>query len=130
MALFSKETKKNTTSKAKKPAVAKTSTKKAREATTALRARAAITLRAPWISEKAFIGTEKGIYVFEIPRTATKIDVARAIETIYNVVPRKIRVANLPGKRVSKRNRAGTAIRPRRRKAYVYLHKGDTIQLA
>ncbi len=129
MALFSKDT---TTkdAKAKKTAVAKAPAKKAREATTALRARAAVVLTAPWISEKALIGTDNGIYVFAIPRSATKKDVARAVETIYNVVPRSVRIVNLPGKRVSKRARAGVAIRPRRRKAYVYLNKGDTIQFA
>ena len=127
MAIFSKDTK--NTEKAKKPSV-KATTKKAREATTALSARAAIVLTAPWISEKALIGTEKGVYVFAIPRSATKLDVAHAIETLYKVVPRKVHIANLPGKRVSSRNRRGTAIRARRRKAYVYLSEGDTIQIA
>ncbi len=125
MAFFNHITKKDT---AKKTAPRAASHAKAREATTALRARAAIVLTAPWISEKALIGTEKGIYVFAIPRTATKTDVAVAIETLYKIVPRAVRIVNLPGKRVSSRTRAGVAIRPRRRKAYVYLNKGDTIQ--
>ncbi len=129
MALFTKDTKKKT-AKAKKPAAQKAPAKKAREATTAVRGRAAMALTAPWISEKALIGTEKGVYVFAIPREATKIDVARAVETVYNVVPRKVHVVNLPGARVSSRTRAGAAIRPRRRKAYVYLHEGDTITFA
>ncbi|VAW29943.1 hypothetical protein MNBD_BACTEROID07-578 [hydrothermal vent metagenome] len=127
MALFSKDTKK--TEEAKK-SVVKTSSKKAREATPALKARAAVVITAPWISEKALIGTDKGVYVFAIPRTVTKLDVSRAIETLYKVVPRKVHVVNLPGKRVSSRTRRGTAIRARRRKAYVYLAKGDTIQFA
>lgn len=132
MAIFStKKTKTAPASKSTSKSVAKrTSNRKPRESTNAIRARAAIVLRAPWISEKSLIGTDKGVYVFAIPRGATKNDVVRAIETVYKVVPRKVRTVNLPGKRVSHRTRAGVAIRPRRRKAYVYLQEGDTIQFA
>jgi len=125
MALFTKNSNKD---KAKKASQRGTPHTKARESTTTLRAHAATVLRAPWISEKALIGTEKGIYVFAIPRTANKGDVATAIEILYKVIPRSIRIVNLPGKRVSSRTRPHAAIRPRRRKAYVYLNKGDTIQ--
>lgn len=84
----------------------------------------------PWFSEKALIGTDKGVYVFAISREATKPQVAAAIKELYNVAPRKITVANLPGKRVSMRSGRGKATRARRRKAYVYLKAGDTIQFA
>ena len=87
-------------------------------------------IQAPWFSEKALLGTEKGVYVFAIPRTATKADVAGAIKELYKVSPRKINIVNLPGARVSQRRRAGHATRARRRKAYVYLNSGDSIQLA
>ncbi|HQU07888.1 MAG: 50S ribosomal protein L23 [Parcubacteria group bacterium 21-54-25] len=128
MALFSRNPKKET--KAKKSSAAATPRTKTREATTAIRARAAVALTAPWISEKALIGTEKGVYVFAVSHVATKGDIARAIETVYKVVPRSVRIVNLPGKRVSRRTTSGVALRPRRRKAYVYLKKGDTIQFA
>ena len=36
-------------------------------------------LLAPWLSEKALIATERGIYTFHIPMTATKQDVAFAV---------------------------------------------------
>lgn len=84
----------------------------------------------PWFSEKALIATDKGVYTFAIPREATKPHVAAAIKELYKVTPKKIRIVNLPGARVSMRSRQGTAIRARRRKAYVYLKKGDTIQFA
>ncbi|MBI3571916.1 50S ribosomal protein L23 [Candidatus Kaiserbacteria bacterium] len=86
-------------------------------------------IKAPWFSEKALLGTDKGVYVFAVPREATKVLIAGAIKEIYKIAPRKIRIVNLPGARVSAR-RAGSAIRARRRKAYVYLNAGDTIQLA
>ena len=87
-------------------------------------------IQAPWFSEKALLGTDKGVYVFAVPRGATSADVAGAIKEIYKVVPRKVNIVNLPGARVSQRRRAGHATRARRRKAYVYLNAGDSIQLA
>ena len=87
-------------------------------------------ISAPWLSEKALIGTEKGVYVFAIPTTATKIDVALAVQKIYNVVPRKVNVVNLPGKRKALKTRRGFGVRAGKRKAYVFLNKGETIQFA
>ncbi|HRH55336.1 MAG TPA: 50S ribosomal protein L23 [Candidatus Paceibacterota bacterium] len=93
-------------------------------------ARIANILKRPWFSEKALIGTENGVYVFEVPATATKLDVANAIEKAFNVIPSKVRMANLPAKKVSLRTRRGVGTRARRHKAYVYLKKGDTLTLA
>lgn len=87
-------------------------------------------LSRPWLSEKALIGTENGVYVFEVPARATKTDVKAAVEAIYKVKPRQVRMVNLPAKTVNLRTRRGTGTRARRHKAYVYLAKGETIQFA
>jgi ribosomal protein L23 len=87
-------------------------------------------LTAPWLSEKALIATERGVYTFHIPKTATKHDVALAVTKFYKVIPRKVAVVNLPAKKVSMRTRRGFGVKSGRRKAYVYLKKGDTIQFA
>ena len=87
-------------------------------------------IRAPWFSEKALIATEKGVYTFAVPTRATKADIAGAIKEIYKVEPRKIRIVNLPGKHKALRTRRGEGVRAARRKAYVYLNKGDSIQFA
>ncbi|MBI5405558.1 50S ribosomal protein L23 [Candidatus Kaiserbacteria bacterium] len=87
-------------------------------------------IRAPWFSEKALIATEKGVYAFAIPARATKAAIAGAIKEIYNVDPKKIRIVNLPGKRKMMRTKRGIGRRAARRKAYVYLNAGDTIQFA
>ena len=87
-------------------------------------------LEAPWLSEKALIGTENGVYVFEVPARATKTDVAHAIELIYKVKPRKVNMVNLPAKTIALRTRRGTGTKARRHKAYVFLKKGETIQFA
>jgi len=87
-------------------------------------------LTAPWLSEKALIGTEKGVYVFEVPVRATKTDIAAAIEKIYKVVPRKVNVVNVPGKVKAMRAKRGFGTRSARAKAYVFLKKGETITFA
>jgi large subunit ribosomal protein L23 len=81
----------------------------------------------PWMSEKALIATERGVYVFAVPAQATKKEVARAVERLYKVVPVKVNIANLPGKMKPMRRKRGRAARAARHKAYVYLKKGETI---
>jgi large subunit ribosomal protein L23 len=87
-------------------------------------------LIAPWFSEKALILTEKGVYTFAVPKGINKFEIAKAVKEIYKITPRAVRIVNLPGARVSQRSRRGVATRAKRRKAYVYLKKGDTIQFA
>ncbi len=120
MALFS--TKKNT-----KKAPAKTPAKEIKKS---VDGREHTVLSAPWLSEKALIGTENGVYVFKVPANATKPQVAAAIQTIYNVTPRQVRMVNLPAKRKALRTRRGFGVRAARHKAYVYLNKGESIQFA
>lgn len=87
-------------------------------------------IRAPWFSEKALIATEKGVYAFEVPMDATKAEIAGAVKELYNVEPRKVRVVNVKGKTKALRTKRGTGTRSARRKAYVYLNAGDSIQFA
>jgi len=81
----------------------------------------------PWMSEKALIGTERGVYVFAVPPRTTKPEIARAIERMYKVVPVKVNIVNLPAKLKPMRRKRGRAARAARHKAYVYLKKGETI---
>lgn len=84
----------------------------------------------PHFSEKALLGTERGVYVFEVTVDSTKPEIAAAIEKFYGVTPAKVRVTTLPRKTVALRTRRGKGIRGARHKAYVYLKKGDTINFA
>ena len=120
MALFSSDTKKKT---AKVPAVR-------RGMLHPEDGRIANVLKNPWFSEKALIGTENGVYVFEVPPAVTKHDVMNAIEKIYKVTPVKVNMVNLPAKKVSMRTKRGVGTRARRHKAYVYLKKGESITFA
>ncbi len=120
MALFSssKETKKSAAAKVQRGALNPNDD------------RIANVLKSPWFSEKALIGTEKGVYVFNVPPAITKHDVMNAIEKAYKVTPVKVNMVNLPAKKVALRTRRGTGSRARRHKAYVYLKKGETITFA
>ena len=99
-------------------------------ATVSLHGAAHDIIRAPWFSEKALLGTEKGVYAFEVFPHATKPEIAGAIKEIYKVTPKAIRIVNLPAKTKAMRTRRGMGTRAARCKAYVYLNAGDTIQFA
>jgi large subunit ribosomal protein L23 len=83
----------------------------------------------PRVTEKAVGKSDQNVYTFVIRQGATKFDVRDAIKELYKVTPEKIRtVTKAPAMRPSgSRNRmvkvAGM------KKAYVYLKKGDTINL-
>lgn len=127
MALFSNDTKK-TTKKAKSAVAAGPNPARAK-ALASVDGRLSTVLKKPHFSEKALIGTERGVYAFVVPADATKHEVAAAIEKFYNVTPVKVRMVNLPAKTVSLRTRRGVGSRARRHKAYVYLKKGETLNL-
>lgn len=126
MALFSKKTKEAPKAKAEKAVkVAKTAV-----VTTSGPSLYDVTavIVSPRITEKAAIQAEKGIYVFNISTTATKPQIARAITELYKVTPMKVRVAGTPAKKTFIRGKVGT--KSGVRKAYVYLKKGDKIEIA
>ena len=124
MALFgtTKKVKKEKKEKAARPHRART--------TASMNGIAHEVIHAPWFSEKALIATEKGVYTFEVSPRATKALIAGAIKEIYNVAPRKVRIVNLPAKKKAMRTKRGVGTRAARRKAYVYLNAGDSIQFA
>lgn len=83
----------------------------------------------PRITEKgAYLG-EGGVYVFNVAQGANKQEVARAIREIFKVVPRKVRVAQVPAKKVLTRGTNRTGTKAGGKKAYVYLKKGDVIEI-
>jgi|SRR3990167_9509085 len=86
-------------------------------------------IRAPWLSEKALIETERGIYTFEVSGRATSAEIAGAIKEIYKVSPKAVRLVNVKGKRKAMRSKRGMGQRAARRKAYIQLNAGDSIQL-
>lgn len=80
------------------------------------------------ITEKSAIGAEKGIYTFNVARTATKNEIKKAIKMLYNVTPTKIAVTQITDKVKVRRGVLGT--KSGGKKAVVYLKKGDKIAFA
>jgi len=81
------------------------------------------------ITEKSTMHNEMGSYVFNVADGASKREVAQAVKALYGVRPRMVRVVTVP-KKVKRNMRTGKiGIRGGGKKAYVYLKKGDTINL-
>lgn len=82
----------------------------------------------PRITEKAAIAADRNnVYVFEVSKSATKDSIAASVKISYDVTPVKVRIVNLPARQVfirGKRGQKGAV-----KKAYVYLKKGDKIEL-
>lgn len=89
-----------------------------------------IILLSPRITEKGAYLAETGAYVFNVSANANKREVAAAVRELYKVTPRKVSLLAVPRKQVQTRgtNRMGQT--PGGKKAYVFLKKGDTIELA
>lgn len=81
----------------------------------------------PRVTEKASVKGGEHIYVFEIAPRAHKGDVFNAIEKVYSVRPRKVRIARIPPKRVFVRGIRG--VKSGGKKAYVHLKAGDKIEI-
>jgi len=82
----------------------------------------------PRITEKAALGADKSnVYIFEVTPGATKKSISASVRDAYGVTPEKVRVAVIPPKRVFIRGKKG--VKSGGKKAYVYLKKGDKIEL-
>lgn len=99
--------------------------KKADSVTTAHRVSG--TLLSPRVTEKAAIVAEKGTYVFEVQRNATKNEIKKEIERVYKVTPVKVRTVQLPHKAISRQGKKG--LKGGVKKAYVTLKEGDKIEI-
>lgn len=84
-------------------------------------------LRRPHITEKASALAEKNVYVFEVDPKANKAMVKNAVRLLYKVTPEKVRIVNVPRKRVFIRGIRG--VKPGMKKALVYLKKGESIEI-
>ncbi len=80
----------------------------------------------PHMTEKANNAASKNVHTFDIAPSATKGDVAKAIDAFYGVAPVKIAIVNLPKKKVFVRGKVG--FKNATKKAYVYLKEGDKIE--
>jgi large subunit ribosomal protein L23 len=83
----------------------------------------------PRITEKAAVLLERNVYTFEVRKDASKYDVRDAIVSLYKVTPTRIRIVNQTPRRYMSKMRGREMRVAGERKAYVYLKKGDRIDL-
>lgn len=81
----------------------------------------------PRITEKATVSSENFVYVFEIDPRTTKNLVMKAFKEKYKVTPIKVSVVNIPQKNVFVRGKKG--VRAGYKKAYVYVKKGEKVEI-
>jgi large subunit ribosomal protein L23 len=80
----------------------------------------------PIVSEKSFEMIEHNRYTFEVAKTATKPQIAQAIEEIFNVAVADVNTMRVTGKPRRVRYRAGKT--RDWKKAIVTLREGDSIE--
>jgi len=84
----------------------------------------------PRITEKGAYLSDQGAYVFNVAPTANKVEVKAAVQALYKVMPRMVRVVTIPRKQVRVRNSNRMGQTRGGKKAYVYLKKGETLEIA
>ena len=84
-------------------------------------------IKRPLITEKNSILAEKGVYVFEVTKTATKTDIKKAVEKYFRVKVASVNTAMCRGR--AKRTKFGAGTATSWKKAMVRLNKGEKISL-
>lgn len=80
-------------------------------------------LIAPVITEKAMMASKNSAYVFHINVNATKLDVRRSVETVFDVKVKKVNIVNRYGKSRIFRGKVG--VRDSKKFAIVSLSSGS-----
>lgn len=87
----------------------------------------------PRATEKAYGQGAKNVYVFNVPLTANKQQIAAAVAEQYGVTVKSVATAVQSGKAVrysrGKNRYPGTTTRTDSKKAYVTLAEGSSIQI-
>lgn len=81
----------------------------------------------PRVSEKASRETSRGTYIFNVPLSANKIEVRKAVEKHYRVHVMRVNMIRGEGKIVRRGRTVGK--RPNWKKALVTLQKGQSIEV-
>ena len=81
----------------------------------------------PRITEKATTVSQSSVYTFEVLPKASKGEIEKAFVEKYKVTPVKVTTVTVPAKKVVVRGKRG--IKGGFKKAYVYLKKGEKIEI-
>ena len=85
----------------------------------------------PRVSERSYAqASELNTYTFNVPLEANKLEIKKAVESLYSVKVEKINIARITGKTKQAYKKRGKKITGKRsdyKKAYVKLAEGNTI---
>ncbi|MGE0527244.1 MAG: 50S ribosomal protein L23 [Bdellovibrionales bacterium] len=84
-------------------------------------------IKSPLVTEKNSILAEKGVYVFEVDKKATKEDIKKAVEKYFRVKVASVNTARCRGR--VRRTRFGVSQPSTWKKAMVRLNPGEKITL-
>lgn len=84
-------------------------------------------LHNPVITEKTAHQEADGVYTFKVDKSANKVTVRRAIQDVYGVNPKDVRIINVLGK--NSRSGHKKKKKSQYKKAIISLNKGDSIQI-
>lgn len=84
----------------------------------------------PRITEKGAYLSDQGAYVFNVAPDANKVEIKAAVQELYKVSPRLVRIIAIPRKKVRSRSTNRVGKTSGGKKAYVYLKKGETIVIS
>lgn len=87
-----------------------------------------LVLKRPRVTEKAALYSKISVYVFDVAFETTKSEVAKAFQAQFKQKPVKVNM--LPMQRKSFFRKGQLGFGKRAKKAYVYLAKGTTIDIA
>ena len=85
-------------------------------------------IRKPIITEKATMASEAGAVVFQVAMDSTKPMIKEAVEAVFGVKVKAVNTTITKGK--TKRFRGRPGVRSDRKKAYVTLEAGNTIDVS
>ena len=85
-------------------------------------------IKKPIITEKATMASENGAVVFQVAMDATKPQIKEAVEAVFGVKVKAVNTTITKGKSKKFRGRAGE--RSDKKKAYVMLEEGNTIDVS
>ena len=72
---------------------------------------------------------EESCYTFDVAKGTTKSEIIKAIKALYKVTPKAVRTVAITSKKVTSRKSNKVGYTSAGRKAYVYLKKGDKIEV-
>lgn len=85
-------------------------------------------IKKPIITEKATLASAANAVVFEVAKDASKPLIKEAVEAVFGVKVKAVNTSILKGK--TKRFKGRPGVRSDKKKAYVTLEEGNTIDVA